>query len=130
MILLIGICILGIAALVGVLGVISNGGSAHLLNGDFALFGQHVTGLSTGQLFLFGIIVGLVAALGLSILRGFFARGLASRDLKKELKKSQADSLTLRADFERVQKELASERAKSHPIPEPVSPSTDHNSAP
>lgn len=130
MILIIGICILGIAALIGVLGVVSNGGSAHLLNGDFALFGQHVTGLSTGQLFLFGIIVGLVAALGLSILRGFFARGLASRDLKKELKRSQAETSTLRADIERVQKELASERAKSLPIPASVNPPTDHNPVP
>lgn len=130
MILLIGICVLGIAALLAVLGVVSNGGSAHLLNGDFALFGQHVTGLSTGQLFLFGIIVGLVAALGLSILRGFFARGLASRDLKKELKRSQAESLTLRADFERVQKELASERAKSHSVPASVNAPTEHNPAP
>lgn len=113
MILLIGICVLGIAALLAAVGVASNGGSAHLLNGDFALFGQHMTGLSTGRLFLFGIVVGLVAALGLSILRGFFARGLASRDLKKELKKTQAESLTLRADFDRVQKELATERGKN-----------------
>ncbi len=113
MILLIGICVLGIAALLAGVGVATNGGSAHLLNGDFALFGQHMTGLSTGQLFLFGIVVGLVAALGLSILRGFFARGLASRDLKKELKRTQAESATLRADFDRVQKELATERGKN-----------------
>lgn len=52
MILIIGLIILGIAALVAVLGVATNGGSAHLVNGDFALFGQHITGLSTGQLFL------------------------------------------------------------------------------
>lgn len=127
MILLIGICVLGIAALVAVLGVISNGGSAHLLNGDFGLFGQHVTGMSTGQLFLFGIIVGLVAALGLSILRGFFARGLASRDLKKELKKSQAESLSLRADFERLQRELAAERAKNPTISTLAIPPNEQN---
>lgn len=113
MILIIGLIIFGIAALLAVLGVATNGGSTHLINGDFALFGQHITGLSTGQLFLFGIIVGLVAALGLSVLRGFFVRGLASRDLQKELKRSRAETLTLRADFERLQKELAAEKEEN-----------------
>ena len=113
MILIIGLIIFGIAALLAVLGVATNGGSTHLVNGDFALLGQHITGLSTGQLFLFGIVVGLVAALGLSVLRGFFVRGLASRDLQKELKRSRAETLTLRTDFERLQKELASERAEN-----------------
>ena len=113
MILLIGLCTLGIALLFAVLGVGSNTGPSHLLNGDFALFGQHMTGLSTGRLFLFGIMVGLVAALGLSILRGFFARGLASRDLQKALKKSQGESATLRADFGRLRKELDAEKAHS-----------------
>lgn len=113
MILVIGLCTLGIAVLLAILGVGANSGSTHLVNGDFALFGQHITGLSTGQLFLFGIVVGLVAALGLSILRGFFARGLASRDLQKELKRSHAETATLRADFDRLQKEFEAERASN-----------------
>lgn len=116
MILLIGLLIFGVAALFAVLGVSTNGGSAHSLQGDFGIFGQHITGLSTGQLFLFGIVVGLVAAVGLSILRGFFVRGLASRDLQKELKKSKAEAATLRADIERLSKEIEVERAlKSAP---------------
>lgn len=113
MILIIGLIIFGIAALLAVLGVATNGGSTHLIHGDFALFGQHITGLSTGQLFLFGIIVGLIAALGLSVLRGFFVRGLASRDLQKELKRSQAETSTLRSNFERLEKELVAERAQN-----------------
>ena len=113
MILIIGLIILGVAALLGALGVGTNGGSSHAVNGDFALFGQHITGLSTGQLFLFGIIVGLVAALGLSILRGFFVRGMASRDLQKELKRSQAETAALKVDFELLHKELESTRAEN-----------------
>lgn len=112
MILIIGLSIFGIAALLAVLGVGTNGGSAHVINGDFALFGQHITGLSTGQLFLFGIVVGLLGALGLSILRGFFVRGLASRDLQKELKRAHAETATLKADFDRLHKELEAERAQ------------------
>lgn len=118
MILIIGLFIFGVAAILAVLGVGTNSGSAHSVEGDFSLLGQHITGLSTGQLFLFGIIVGLVAAVGLSILRGFFARGLASRDLKKELKRSHAEAVALRADFDRLNKELDVERARnsSHPV--------------
>lgn len=110
MVLIIGFVILFVAALLAVVGVGVNG--SHSLTGDFAFFGQHMTGLTTGRLFLYGIVVGLVAALGLSILRGVFTRGLASRDLQRELKKSQAESATLRLDFERLNKELAAERAK------------------
>jgi len=112
MILIIGLFIFGIAAVLAVLGVGTNGGSAHSIQGDFALFGQHITGLSTGQLFLFGIIVGLVGAVGLNILRAFFVRGLASRDLQKELKRSRAETATLRGDFDRLNKELEAERAQ------------------
>ncbi len=124
MILIIGLIILAVAALLAVFGVATNGGSTHLVNGDFGLFGQHMTGLSTGQLFLFGIVVGLVAALGLSVLRGFFVRGLASRDLQKELKRSREETLTLRSDFERLQKELAAERARKSTVETPSNDQT------
>ena len=130
MILVIGLCTLGIAVLLAILGVGTNSGSTHLANGDFALFGQHITGLSTGQLFLFGIVVGLVAALGLSILRGFFVRGLASRDLQKELKRSHAETVTLRADFDRLQKELEAERARNLPRPGTENPPNGQTASP
>jgi len=113
MILIIGLVILGIALLLAVVGVGTNSGPAHSLKGDFALFGQHMTGLSTGQLLLGGIVVGLLGALGLSILRGFFARGLASRDLQRELKKSRAETAALRVDFDRVTKEFDTAKAEN-----------------
>lgn len=113
MILIIGLLTLAIAVLFAVLGVGTNGGSAHLVNGDFALFGQHITNLSTGQLFLFGIVVGVVASLGVSILRGLFVRGLASRDLQKELKKSRSEMATMRSEFERLNSELENEKAQN-----------------
>ena len=48
-------------------GVLSNSGSGHALTHPFAVFGYHVTG-STGTLFLYGIVVGALALLGLSLL--------------------------------------------------------------
>lgn len=114
MIVIIGLVILSISVLLAAMGFIVN--TNHPFEGDFALFGQHITGLTTGRLFLFGVIVGLVMALGLSILRGAFSRGIASRELQRELKKSMAETASVRADFERLSAELASERAKSQVI--------------
>jgi hypothetical protein len=54
------------AAIVAIVGVVSNAGAGHPLT-DFSVFGYHLTG-STGTLFLFGIAVGAVASLGLCLL--------------------------------------------------------------
>ncbi|MDP1721189.1 MAG: hypothetical protein Q8L08_09390 [Candidatus Nanopelagicaceae bacterium] len=117
MIVIIGLVILSISVLIAVMGFIVN--SSNPFDGDFALFGQHMTGLTTGRLFLFGVIVGLVVALGLSILRGVFSRGIASRELQRELKKSRAETASVRADFERLSGEIAGERAKTQEIQTP-----------
>ena len=57
MIVIVGLVILIAAVIVGVGGVLANGGSGHALTHGFAVFGYHVTG-STGTLFLYGIVVG------------------------------------------------------------------------
>ena len=68
MIVILGLIILLAAVIVGVAGVLGNGGGAHTLTDDgFAVFGYHVTG-STGTLFLYGIVVGAVALFGLTLL--------------------------------------------------------------
>jgi hypothetical protein len=67
MIVIIGLVILIAAVVAGVAGVLSNSGSGHALTHHFAVFGYHVTG-STGTLFLYGIVVGAVGLLGLSLL--------------------------------------------------------------
>ncbi len=67
MIIVIGLVILIAAVVAGVAGVLSNSGSGHALTHPFAVFGYHVTG-STGTLFLYGIVVGALGLLGLSLL--------------------------------------------------------------
>ena len=67
MIIIIGLVILIAAVIAGVAGVLANAGSGHPLTHPFAVFGYHVTG-STGTLFLYGIVVGALAMLGLSLL--------------------------------------------------------------
>jgi hypothetical protein len=67
MIIIIGLVILIAAVIAGVAGVLSNSGSGHPLTHHFAVFGYHVTG-STGTLFLYGIVIGALGLLGLSLL--------------------------------------------------------------
>jgi hypothetical protein len=82
-IVILGLIILLAAVIVGMAGVLGNGGGAHMLTDDgFAVFGYHVTG-STGTLFLYGIVVGAVALFGLTLLlagaRRTSRRGSAAR---------------------------------------------------
>lgn len=94
MIVVLGLILLIAAAIVGVAGVLDNAGGAHALDHGFAVFGYHVTG-STGTLFLYGIVVGALAAFGLSLLlagaRRTSRRGSTAR---RELKQSRAETTT------------------------------------
>lgn len=110
MIVIIGLLVLIAAAGVAVAGVASNSGSAHPLGDSFVIFGQHLTGLSIGQLFAFGIAVGVVGMLGLSMLLGAFTRRLASRGSRRELKISRRESTDLRLDRDRLTVQLDDER--------------------
>ncbi|MFF5701837.1 hypothetical protein ACFY7H_04965 [Streptomyces sp. NPDC012794] len=66
MLVMFGLVLLIAALVVGVAGVLTNDGTAHQLTSGFSVFDYHVTG-STGTLFLYGIVVGAVALLGLSL---------------------------------------------------------------
>ncbi|MFZ0157825.1 MAG: hypothetical protein WAL50_02255 [Kineosporiaceae bacterium] len=125
MILIIGLLILIAAAGVAVAGVVANSGSAHALGESFVIFGQSVTGLSTGQLFLYGIVVGVVGMLGLAMLLGTFNRRLASRGSRRALKGSRSESAALRLDRERLTQQLDDERTEHSRVgtPKPTSPS-------
>jgi hypothetical protein len=74
--------------------------NAHPLPENFAVFGYHVTG-STGTLFLFGIVVGAVAMLGLSVLLAGARRTAGrGRDSRHELKRSQRETALLNQERE------------------------------
>jgi hypothetical protein len=126
MIVIIGLLILLAAAGVAVAGVAANSGSAHPVGDSFLIFGQSITGLSIGQVFLFGIITAVVGMLGLAMLFGTFNRRLASRGSRRALKGSQRESATLRLDRERLTQQLddeRSERLRNDAAPDPdISP--------
>jgi hypothetical protein len=93
MIVILGLIIVVAVAIVGVAGVLGNGGSAHALTHGFSVLGYHVTG-STGTLFLYGIVVGAVAVAGLGLLlagaRHTSRRGRAARRGLKQSRRETA----------------------------------------
>ena len=100
MIVIVGLVVLLVAVIVGFLGVLNNAGAAHPLNENFSVLGYHVTG-STGTLFLFGIVIGAMAMLGMSVLLGGAHRTAArGRDARRELERSQRETAFVNRDFE------------------------------
>lgn len=76
------------------------------------MIAMHLGGLSTGQLFLYGVVVGVVAMLGLSMLLGSFSRRMASRGSQRKLKGARRESESLRLEHERLTQQLKDERAE------------------
>ena len=102
MIVIVGLVVLLVAVIVGFTGVLTNAGPAHPLTENFSVFGYNVTG-STGTLFLVGIVVGVVAMLGLSVvLAGARRTAGRGRDARRELKRSQRETEFLNRDRDQL----------------------------
>ncbi len=98
MVLIVGLIILVAAVIVGVAGVLTNGGGAHALTSGFSVFGYHVTG-STGALFLYGIVVGAVAMFGLTLLLAAARRSSRrARTARVALKQSRRETAAVSQD--------------------------------
>ena len=95
---IVGLVILIAAVIVAVAGVLANSGSGHALPHDFAVLGYHVTG-STGTLFLYGIVVGAAALLGLSLLlAGARRTSRRGRDARRGLRQSRRETAAVSQD--------------------------------
>ena len=101
MIAIVGLLVLLVAVVIAAAGVATNSGGAHPLD-QFMIFGQQLTGRSTGELFLYGIGVGAAGTLGLSMLFGVFNGRLASRRSRRELRGSRQETADLRLDRDRL----------------------------
>ncbi|MHB8451282.1 MAG: hypothetical protein ACYDAQ_12645 [Mycobacteriales bacterium] len=102
MIILLGLVILVAAVVIGAAGVLANGGGTHLLAGNFAVFGYHVTG-STGLLFLYGVVVGAVGLCGLSLLLSSARRtSLRGRAARRELTGARRETAALSRDHQNL----------------------------
>ena len=110
MIVILGLVILVAAVIVGVAGVLANGGHAHAVT-HFAVFGYHVTG-STGTLFLYGIVIGALALAGLSVLlAGARRTSRRGRDARRGLAQSRRETATVSADRDDLRDQRDTARA-------------------
>jgi hypothetical protein len=102
MLVIVGLIVLFVMVIVGLVGVLANAGPAHPLTETFSVLGYHVTG-STGTLFLFGIVVGAVAMLGLSVLLAGARRTAGrGRSARRDLQSSQRETAFLSQDRDRL----------------------------
>ena len=98
MIVMVGLVILVAAVVAGVAGVLANSGHAHALTHGFAVFGYHVTG-STGTLFLYGIVIGALGMLGLSLLlAGARRTSRRGREARRGLQQSRRETAAVSSD--------------------------------
>ncbi len=110
MIIIIGLVILVAAVIAGVTGVLSNSGSGHPLT-HFAALGYHVTG-STGTLFLYGIVVGALGMLGLSLLlAGARRTARRGREARRGLTQSRRETAAVSQDRDDIRDQRDTARA-------------------
>lgn len=113
MIIILGLIVLIAAVIVGVAGVLGNGGTGHALTHSFAVFGYHVTG-STGTLFLYGIVVGALALLGLSVLlAGARRTSRRGRQARRGLRQSRRETASVRHDRDDLLDQRETDRARA-----------------
>ena len=116
MIIILGLVILVAAVIAGVAGVLANGGHAHAVT-HFAVFGYHVTG-STGTLFLYGIVIGVLGMLGLSLLlAGARRTSRRGRDARRGLAQSRRETAAVSADRDDLRDQRDTARAYTASTP-------------
>ena len=95
-----GLFLLLAAVIVGVVGVLHNAGADHLLTDHFAVFNYHITG-STGTLLLYGIVVGVVAGVGFSLVLASARQAVGrGRDVQRELERLRHDMAPVDDDLD------------------------------
>jgi hypothetical protein len=118
-----GLVLLVAAVVVGVAGVLTNDAGTHTLGAHgFSVLGYHVTG-STGTLFLYGIVIGALGVLGLSLLLSRARRtarlGNAAR---RSLEQSRAETVVVARDRNDLIGQCDAVRAETVDVRENSSP--------
>ncbi|WP_054811172.1 hypothetical protein [Nocardia arizonensis] len=98
MIILLGLLVLIAAVVVGVAGVAANSGEVRTDTSDFGVFDYHFSA-SAGELFLYGMAVGAIGMLGLSLLlMGVRQSSRRNSATRRELRKTRKEAAAARRD--------------------------------
>lgn len=111
MTILLGLILLAAALVVAVVGVLTSTGGSGALPGDVTLLGVHAHMLPGGNLFLFGIEVGIVGMIGLRLVHGDVGRRLAARQLGRQRLSLRDETRVVTLDRDRLAQELLENQA-------------------
>ncbi|WP_433727015.1 hypothetical protein ACQP0C_34845 [Nocardia sp. CA-129566] len=121
MIIIIGLVVLISAVVIGVAGVAANTGEVRTSSSDFGVFDYHFTA-SAGELFLYGMAIGAIGMLGLSLLlAGVWRSSRRSSAVRRDLRQSRRE---LAAKDKAVQRPAAPAAGSPPPAPKPAAPVT------
>lgn len=110
MIIILGLTLMAVATIVGLAGVLGNAGGGQSPTDEFSVFGFSVTG-STGTLFLYGIVVGVIAMLGLSLLlTGVLSTVRRDRAARAQLKQSRHETEVVSQDRDDLLRQRETDR--------------------
>ncbi|WP_062990685.1 hypothetical protein [Nocardia anaemiae] len=124
MIIIIGLVVLIGAVIIGVAGVAANTGEVRTSPGDFGVFDYHFS-VSAGELFLYGIAIGAIGMLGLSLLlaglwRSSRRSSAARRDLRQSRRELAAQEKAVKAEQRRSTPPAAAPPATTPPATDPA----------
>ncbi|MEV6340229.1 hypothetical protein AB0M12_36570 [Nocardia vinacea] len=120
MIIIIGLVVLIGAVIIGVAGVAANTGEVRTSPSDFGVFDYHFTA-SAGELFLYGIAIGAIGMLGLSLLlAGVWRSSRRSSAARRDLRQSRREL----AAQEKAKAKAVEKRPSTPPAAAPPSAAT------
>lgn len=115
MIIIIGLVVLIGAVIIGVAGVAANTGEVRTSPSDFGVFDYHFTA-SAGELFLYGIAIGAIGMLGLSLLlAGVWRSSRRNSAARRDLRQSRREL----AAQEKAKAKAADQRRSTPPAAPP-----------
>jgi len=118
-----GLLLLAAAGVFGLVVALSNAGTDHVARGT-EIFG-YTTTMSTGRLFLIGIVTGIAGTLGLALMLGKLGRSAKQHRQRKATRHQLADTEALVVERDRLAAELQQERASHTGAARPVAPAGD-----
>ena len=110
MLLLLGLLLMLACVALAVDAIAENGSSVHA-----TAFQHSFTGLSVGELFLAGAVLGLLFALGMAMFTGGIGRAARRRRETRAMRRDSAEAESLREENARLESRLSADDSTAYP---------------